>query len=709
MAAVVSWWIMIEVMGLLALPFTFRLFGRATAHGYPFAKILFVLFWTYTAWLLSFAIPAPTALYGTLAIFTAAGVAGYATNRGLRAWLAGSGLRSILAHNALWTFGFAFFLFQRSMVPDINGAEKYMDFAFLNSLLHAQSMPPPDPWMSGAVINYYYFGYLMFANLAHVFSQPIQITYNLSVATIGGLAFAQTCAVVYRMTRRWGMAILGGAMSAILGNLDGFQQVLEKGSLRGLDVWRSSRVVGRGDTINEFPFFSTIHGDLHPHFIVLPLGIVFLAALLDERLFPSTASGGAGATDPDDRPLPHWVAFGFVTFLLAAMVGISTWELPLGAVALALLAGRAQPLFPLFSRQRLLLALQVIAAVVACYVLFLPFYLNFHAPPSAPAFRVATSSLGQFLLVFGQFLFPVCLLLAWRTWSHPSSGGESRHLVFAAAGLCIVVAMMAGNAVLPLVALLLAGAISVAYRVDQPEDRSGYLLIAIAMIALMACELVYLKDAYGDRLYRMNTVFKLYFQAWTALAIATPWCIHKLITSADVARGVRAFAIAGVACMVAATACFPIGVTSDRVAWRRQRTLDGNEYLRKSHSEDYAIIEWLRANAARDSVILEASGNPYSYHARFSSNTGLPTIMGWANHEGLWRSHDRIVEKRKSDVQRIYDAASLDAVRPLLKQYGVKYILVGEIETVEHAAGLAKFSALPRVFQSGRASIYEVP
>src|SRR5690606_34759259 len=123
----------------------------------------------------------------------------------------------------------------------------------------------------------------MFANVARIFPQPIFITYNLCVATIGGLAFSQTAAVVLGLTRRWGYALLGGALSAILGNLDGAQQVLEKGTWRGMDVWRSSRVVGRGDTINEFPFFSTIHGDLHPHFIVLPIAIVFLAALLDER------------------------------------------------------------------------------------------------------------------------------------------------------------------------------------------------------------------------------------------------------------------------------------------------------------------------------------------------------------------------------------------------------------------------------------------
>lgn len=708
MAALVSWWMMIEVMGLLALPLTFRLFGPAMAHGYPFAKILFVLFWTYVAWLAGFVIPMSTALYGSLLVAAAAGIAGYAFDRDLRAWLAGPGRAAILRHDALWTFGFLFFAFQRSMVPDINGAEKYMDFAFLNSLLRADAMPPADPWMSGHSINYYYFGYLMFANLARVFTEPIYVTYNLCVATIGGLAFSQTAAAVLGLTRHWGFALLGGALSAILGNLDGAQQLIEKGSLRGMDVWRSSRVVGRGDTINEFPFFSTIHGDLHPHFIVLPLAIAFLAVLLDERMFPTNGRPAGEPAAP-----PRLVPFAFAAFLLAAMVGISTWELPLGAVALTLLAGRGIPLSPLFGRARVVFAVMVAVALVGTYVLFLPFYQGFEAPPSSPAFKVAISSLGQFLLVYGHLLFPVACLLAldaWRRQPPAGSGGsgEARHLVWAAVGLGLVFAVMAGNAVLPLVAILLAAALVLAYAGD-PRDRAGYLLVAVGLIALLACELVFLRDSYGEQLYRMNTVFKLYFQAWTALAIAAPWCAHKILTTETAPGGLRAAFTGGLALLLAATACYPIGVTWDRVAWGRERTLDGNEYLRLHHAGDWAVIEWLRQNAADDTVVLEASGNPYSYFARISSNTGLPTVMGWANHEGLWRSHDAQIGQRNSDVRRIYEAQSLDAARPLLDKYGVRYVVVGELERKEHPNGVAKFATLPLAFEGAGAAIYEVP
>ena len=224
----------------------------------------------------------PLALGGTLAAMVCGGlVAGWVQRAAILDWLRTGGWRTALRYDLLWTVAFLFFVWQRAMAPDIFGAEKYMDFAFLNSLSRADGMPPIDPWMAGETFNYYYFGYLMFADLVRIVPLPAYVSYNLCIATIGGLAFSQTGAIVLHLTRRWGPAILGGVMSVVLGNLDGFLQLLERGRLTGMDVWRSSRVVGRfldpegrdATTINEFPFFSTIHGDLHPHFMVYPVTI----------------------------------------------------------------------------------------------------------------------------------------------------------------------------------------------------------------------------------------------------------------------------------------------------------------------------------------------------------------------------------------------------------------------------------------------------
>src|SRR5262245_25351144 len=158
------------------------------------------------------------------------------------------------------------------------------------------------------------------------------------------------------------------------------------------------------------------------------------------------------------------------------MVAISNWELPMGVLVVALFAGRWQPLFPLFSRARLQLALRLLAVLVGVYVLFMPFYLSFVPPlvqpgPNEPCigsacFTIAQTSLAQFPPVFGLLLFPPVVLVASRAWAlrrtaaagpDAKPAGEGRHLAVAAAGLAFVFALIAGNAVLPLLALLLVG------------------------------------------------------------------------------------------------------------------------------------------------------------------------------------------------------------------------------------------------------------
>lgn len=708
--AVIVWWLLLEGLGVLGLPLTFAVLGARSAHGYPFAKIAALLLITYVAWLLGFVIPLGTAVAVALALVGALSVVLAILQRNeIRAWL-GAGWRDVLRHDALWTAGFLFFVFQRWMAPDIFGAEKYMDFAFLNSLLRAEGMPPPDPWMSGEIINYYYFGYFLFSNLMRLAALPVIVSYNLCVATIGGLAFSQTAALVLMLTQRWGLALLGGAMSALLGNLDGFLQFLQRGTVRGMDYWRSSRVVARGDTINEFPFFSTIHGDLHPHFLVLPVSLLLLAVLLDERLFPSRPPDAG-----EGRPWRAVLPFALVAFVLGSMVAISNWELPMGVLVVALLGGRAIPLRPLLSRARLRLGLRLVGVLVGVYVLFMPFYLDFVPPlvrpgPNEPCigsacFMLARTSLAEFLTVYGLLLFaPALLVLVRARELTPSGGGEGRHLALAAAALAIVFAAIAGNAVLPLLAVLLAGAVVVAYRGD-PAERAGSLLIAAGVTALLACELVFLKDSYGEKLYRMNTVFKLYFQAWTILAVASPWAVGRLLTHHWRWAPMPRVVTAALAALIAATACYPLGITLDRLR-SPYKTLDGNAYLARDHPGDYAAIEWLRAHASNGAVILETTGDPYSYFARFSSNTGLPTVLGWANHEGLWRGHDQIVMQRRDHVLRIYSATTLAEVEPLLDRYGVRYVIVGDLEREKHASGLEKFAQLEPVFRSGGTIIY---
>jgi uncharacterized membrane protein len=109
-------------------------------------------------------------------------------------------------------------------------------------------------------------------------------------------------------------------------------------------------------------------------------------------------------------------------------------------------------------------------------------------------------------------------------------------------------------------------------------------------------------------------------------------------------------------------------------------TLDAFPALYRRSPGDAAAISWLSTHAPADAVVLEASGNPYTEYARISSHTGIPTIMGWANHEGLWRNNEQEVSDRASLVKVFYEGVDEQVATLFLQKYHVTHVVLGEME-----------------------------
>jgi uncharacterized membrane protein len=91
---------------------------------------------------------------------------------------------------------------------------------------------------------------------------------------------------------------------------------------------------------------------------------------------------------------------------------------------------------------------------------------------------------------------------------------------------------------------------------------------------------------------------------------------------------------------------------------------------------------------------MEATGDPYTEFARISSHTGIPSVLGWANHEGLWRSNDPDVMNRLNQVRLFYTAPDSASARDVLRRYQVTHVVIGELERRAYGPEAGK-SALP--------------
>ena len=273
---------------------------------------------------------------------------------------------------------------------------------------------------------------------------------------------------------------------------------------------------------------------------------------------------------------------------------------------------------------------------------------------------------------------------------------------------------------------------SEAMRVAVDRERApqwngaapALLLLAAAAALVMGAELFHVVDIFGGALRRMNTVFKLSYQAWLLLAVVGGFALWFVTVRWDRSAGPGRIGLTvwgvALALLFGAAVYYPAAGVASRVGEQPRFTLDGLAYLKEQSPADYAAVRWARDNTARDAVILEAARVPCGDSvcndwrpelARIASATGRPTILGWEGHERQWRSAGSVdFAGLQNDVSRIYETQDAAAAAALLDARGVDYVVVGPRErAVYGSAGEAKFAALGgAVFQEGDITIYRV-
>jgi len=231
-------------------------------------------------------------------------------------------------------------------------------------------------------------------------------------------------------------------------------------------------------------------------------------------------------------------------------------------------------------------------------------------------------------------------------------------------------------------------------------DTFALLMIGLALLLTLAVEFVYLRDLFGTR---MNTVFKLYYQAWVMLALAAAYGLSRLAERATpLALKLPALALTGL--LVLGGLYYPlVAIPSKADSFRGQPTLDGLAFLRRYNPADMAAIDWIRAHIAPDAVVVEATGGSYSPEGagRVSMSTGNPTLLGWDFHEMQWRgkAYGELTAGRPEALDQLYRTARPDELPGLLAKWEIDYVYVGGLERQKYGLGDAALARFDRTMK----------
>lgn len=722
----------------------------------------------------------------------------------------------IFTVEALFLAAFAFLALVRAASPEIIGTEKPMELAFINAILRSPVFPPHDPWLSGYAISYYYFGYVMTAMLAKLTGVPGSVAFNLMISLVFALSAAGAYGIVYNMlaarrvpsdprlpvhnSRLTALPLLGPLFLLLVSNLEGFLEVLHRRGVfwrfdadgaatssfwTWLDMkelsqppaqplgwiperfwwwWRASRVVQDYDlagnfreVIDEFPFFSYLLADLHPHVLAMPFALLAIGLALNLFL-----GGWKGVTDLfivrlEIRP----AGFLLAALTLGGLAFLNTWDILVGAalIVAAYVMVRVREAGWGWERFEDAIALGLPLGALA-FLLYLPFYLGFSSQAGGLLPNLISPTRGAHLWVmFAPLLLPIFAYLLYLLASEripanwPLGVGVAVGVPLLLWGLSWLLAWVIGavdpelarnfltaqgmpdvrtlfeeaglrrlsyvGGLLTLLALLaptLAFLAKAEGRTSTPRPSTfnlqpstfTLLLLLLGGLLVLAPEFVYLRDQFGTR---MNTVFKFYYQAWLLWSLAAA-CGTALLLRELRRLWLSAFAL-GLSLLTILALTYPLLGLLNRTngfdppsGW----TLDGAAHIARADPDEAAAIRWLQG--APPGVAAEAAspGGSYTDYARISTHSGLPTVLGWPGHEAQWRGGYQPQGTRLSDIETLYTAADWVSTLQILRQYDIRYVYVGNLERSTYAVQDEKFRLFLRlVFQQGNVVIYEVP
>ncbi|MCX6054935.1 MAG: DUF2298 domain-containing protein [Chloroflexi bacterium] len=511
--------------------------------------------------------------------------------------------------------------------------------------------------------------------------------------------------------------------------------------------WIPSRALP-GDVITEFPFFTFTYADLHAHMIALPVTLLVLGWALSILLGKWRWNSGTNI----NRSVTIGISLLFGSLAIGTLRVTNTWDFPtflaLSAVIILYtiflyveIPDRLLPSLPIWLKKIFYSSGIIAVIVILSMVLFQPFTKFYgQAYGALDPWTGDHAQFWSFLVHWGLqlFLITTWFVMETREWLAATPVSALKKLkpysgfiqmITVLVGLVLILITALGIQIGWLVGLLLIWALILILRPGQADSKRLVLfLIGTGLVLTLFVELFVLRGDIG----RMNTVFKFYYQAWTLLGLGSAAGLIWLIpaVSDQWQQGVSAAWQVFLALLIFGVCLYPLTATADKIRDRISTiappSLNGLEFMQTSSyfdqgmdmdlSQDYLAIKWMQDNVQGSPVIVEANTVEYRWGNRFTIYTGLPGVLGWNWHQRQQRGFLDYngISNRLVDIPNFYTTTVIENAVSFLKNYNVKYIILGQMELAYYPGeGLKKFEKYDgvywkEVYREKSTVIYEV-
>ncbi|MEI6266343.1 MAG: DUF2298 domain-containing protein [bacterium] len=680
------WYLALFIIGIISIPIGQYLFKNLDDFAYPFYRAIGLAIISYLVWILGILRILPFNIFSIILSFCILiGISSFFLLK-TKPSFNKPFIQKAITYEIIFLVIFSALIIYKLYRSEISDIEKFMDFAFLNTLLKTSYFPSVDPWLSGHSMNYYYFGHLVTAVLTKVTGIKSIISYNLMQATNYTLFIVSIFSIGYNLTKKYLWAFVTAFIAAGMSNISYLIFLYKK-----IDTywWAGTRIIP--GTINEFPLYSFLLGDLHAHYLDLPF--VLLVIISFYTFFINKDSDNLFNI--------------FIGFILGILFITNSWDYLIYALIFAALTVYKNIIVKKNYGQ--LIKDGLIIGVTSLVVL-LPFYLTFK--PASEGFQFVTapkSLLTDFLTLYLLQVFVISFYILYRFIKTKSKYKItiitiSFFLAFLIYGFSQVSAL-----ILFLIPLWLMVTIN-DIRKDTHLTNKQFIniLILAVFVIIIFCEYFFLKDIYGIDFQRANTVFKFHYQVWVLFAIISGYIFYYFTTVKDNIKYV--FYLFGITFLLISSAYLPKSVYDSANSFSKQMGLDGSGYIASKYSFDYQAILWINKNILGEKIIVETVGESYTDGSRISVFTGNATPLGWFGHEWGWRKNVDDLNIIKKDIDTLYKTNEIDTANIIINKYKINFIYYGELEKIKYGEiqGWAIPHMLKKVYRNEQVSIYKV-